>query len=78
MEDKQETVTIRITKRFLGDKPSHWEVEVDDHHGDMMGIGTSPTFNGAFEMSYEFISGDSGDFDAIHNEWIDFDANKAD
>lgn len=74
-KNKTETVAIHITKAFLGSSPSHWEVEVRDHNGDMMGLGTAPTFAQAHGLAYEFVTGDSNEFDAQHNGWVDFDAN---
>jgi hypothetical protein len=70
--DYSDSITIKITKVKYDGKPSHWEVDINDS-GDG---GTSPTFYGAWDTAYELISGDTGDYDSVHNTWIDFDANK--
>lgn len=64
-------VVITITKvKSYGD-PSHWEYDLDSGAG-----GTGPTFYGVLDMAVQSITGDTGDFDSIHNDWVDFDANK--
>jgi hypothetical protein len=73
-----ETITIHISKRLINGEPSHWSVEVSDTQGMYMGEATAPTFNRVFDSAYELITGDDGEFDSVHNEWVDFDANRKD
>jgi hypothetical protein len=69
--DYSDKVVITITKVKSFGEPSHWEYDLDTGAG-----GTSPTFYGAIDMAIQSITGDYGDFDSIHNSWVDFDANE--
>lgn len=69
--DYSDSITIKITKVKYNGEPTHWEVDLSDGSG-----ATNPTFHGAWDAAYEMITGDIGDFDSEHNNWVDFDANK--
>lgn len=70
--DYSDSVTVKFTKvKYLG-KPTYWAVEIDDGTCG----GTAPTFYGVWDIAYEIITGDTGEYDSEHNTWIDFDANK--
>lgn len=69
--DYSESVTIKITRVKFDGEPIHWEWDLDTGAG-----GTGPTFYGVLDMAVQGITGDTGDFDSIHNDWVDFDANK--
>jgi len=71
--DYSEKVVITITKVKSFGEPSHWEYDLDTGAG-----GTSPTFYGAIDMAVQSITRDHGDFDSIHDSWVDFDANERD
>lgn len=68
--DYSDSVTIKITRVKFDGEPTHWEYDLDSGAG-----GTGPTFYGVLDMAVEAITGDHGDFDSIHNDWVDFDAN---
>lgn len=67
-EDK---IVITITKVHDEDGPSHWEVSLDNGSG-----ATAPTFYRIWDETQMLITGDYGDYDSEHNEWVDFDANE--
>ena len=71
--DYSDYVNIKITRVQLDGQPSHWEYTLDSGAG-----GTGPTFYGVLDMAIQSITGDTGDFDSIYNDWVDFDANKED
>lgn len=68
--DYSDKVVITITKVKSFGEPTHWEYDVDNGSG-----GTGPTFYEVLDMAIESITGDHGDIDSVHNEWVDFDAN---
>lgn len=68
--DYTDSVTVKFTKVKSAGQPAYWAVDIDGSGG------TAPTFYGAWDIAYETITGDTGDYDAVHNTWVDFDANK--
>ncbi len=73
-----ETVTIKISKNLIDDKPSHWSAEITDIDGEYLGGAMAPTFSLTMDSVYELITGDDGEFESVHNKWVDFDANTED
>lgn len=74
-EDREESVTIKISKQFYNGEPNHWWVEVTDIDGEFMGAATGPTFASVWDSTWGFITGDDDDWNGEHNTWVDFDAN---
>lgn len=67
--DYSDSMTMKITKvSYLGE-PSHWEMEVLDATGHVVGSGTAPTYFGVVEMAIDIIS------NRADGEWKKFDAN---
>lgn len=70
-----EDVVIVISKRFDSEGPVGWEVEVSGPEGEWMGEGTAGSFAGVWDMAWQMVTGDHGDYHDVHNEWVDFDSN---
>jgi hypothetical protein len=68
MENKR---IIEIERIIVGGEISHWEVKTSTDHQ-----GTAATFLEAWDMAYEFITGDYGDYE--HDGWADFDEREED
>lgn len=73
MLDYSEQVTITITKVHAMGMPSHWEYDVDNGS-----CGTGSDFYSVVDAAVTSITGDYGDHDSVHNDWVDFDANNGD
>lgn len=69
--DYSDKITITITKVHSYNEPSHWEVELDNGS-----FATGPNFYSIWDEALSLITGDYGDVDSLHNDWVDFDANK--
>lgn len=68
--DYSDSMTIKVTKvSYLGE-PSHWEIDVLDKTGHLIGGGTAPTYSGVIEMALEMIK------KRADGEWVKFDSNK--
>lgn len=70
-----ESVTIQVMKHFHEGTPTHWSAEVSGLDQGIIGIVTGPTFYGVWDSALGFITGDDGEFDSEHNEWVDFNSN---
>jgi hypothetical protein len=70
-----ETVTIQISKNFIDGKPSLWSAEITDIDGEYLGGAMAPTFSLTMDSVYKLITGDDGEFESVHNKWVDFDAD---
>lgn len=73
MMDYTDQVVITITKVHSYGEPSHWEYELDNG-----AAGTGPNFYTVIDAAVTAITGDYGDYDSVHNTWVDFDANNGD
>ena len=62
MENKR---TIEIERIIIDGEISHWEVKTSTDNQ-----GTAPTFLDAWDMAYEFVTGDYGHQE--HDGWADF------
>ena len=73
--DYSEYVNVKITKVYFMGEPSHWELDITDNADRDLGSGTSPDFNGIYDMAYSIIRGGDKYSDWEVNSWTEFDAN---